>query len=48
LTPVRLETKASPIFLKGQPEFDRLIQVDTVNIIGSSNMHTATQWLNFY
>jgi len=45
LTPLRLETNASQIFLYGQGEFVPFIQVESLNIIGSSNMHTATYWL---
>jgi len=43
---LRLETIVSPIFLHEQGEFDHLIQVDTLYIIGSSNIHTTTDWLN--
>jgi hypothetical protein len=46
LTPLRLENKEPTIFLYGQGEFDPLIQVHTLNIIGSYNMQTTTNWLN--
>jgi len=42
MKPLKLEIKVSPIFLYIQGEFDHLIQVDALNIIGSSNMHTTT------
>jgi len=42
MTPLKLEIKFTPIFFYDHGEFDHLNQVDTLNIIGFSNIHTTT------
>jgi len=45
MAPLSLEPKTSPRFFKYHWESHPIIQVDTLNITGSSNLHTSTHFV---